>query len=103
MDEKERAFQTAGKTHDSHVFETPLAAVGDRHGGSFVVPAGAGSMNAELEGRRNDVAVEAAGMGGILLQQLGERNRLFLCPKGEKLPERFIAVLREESAMESLG
>ena len=60
-------------------------------------------MNAELEGRRNDVAVEAAGIGGILLQQLGERTRLFLCPKGEKLPERFIAVLREESAMESLG
>ena len=103
MDEKERAFQTAGKTHDSHVFQTPLAAVGYRHGGSFVVPAGAGSMHAELEGRWNDVAVEAAGIGGILVQQLGERNRLLLCPKGEKLPERFIAVLREESAMEGLG
>ena len=59
-------------------------------------------MNAELEGRRNHVTMETAGIGGILLQELEERNRLFLRPEGEKLPERFIAVFREEGAMEGL-
>lgn len=59
-------------------------------------------MNTELEGRRNNVAMETAGIGGILLEELEERNRLFLCPKSEKLPERFVAVFREESAMEGL-